>query len=150
MDQMVLILMIFALPIFGMIYLFQTSGKLELNLPNLPFWMNQLLALGIFLLLIAQVFLFQKRISVINPSSDLLVKLTQYSDATKQRYYILFVVSLLCAVGLLLFGSAIYNGLFALVLLFFSIGKPNPNRINKALKLREADIEKIRLATRPD
>jgi len=149
-DQMVLIVMIFALPIFGMIYLYHSSGNLDWDLPKFQDWVNQLLVFAGVLLLFAQIFLFQKKIAAINPRSDLLIKLTQYSTATKQRYLILLGVSLICSLGLLLFQSAIYNLLFALTLLFFSLGKPNPNRINKALKLNEGDIEKIRLASRPD
>lgn len=149
-DQFILILMIVALPMYGMIYLYHSSGTGTWDIPRFPEWMNQLLIFAGFLLLIAQVLLFRKRMSTIVKSQELSIKLKIYADAIKQKYILLFIVTLLCAGGLLLFESAFYNLIFALTLLFFSLGKPNPNRMNKLLKLNDEDKELVRLATRPD
>lgn len=148
-DQFILVLMIIALPIYGMIYLYHTSGNLDWGIPEFPSWINQLLIFGCFLLLIAQELIFRKKMSIVEKGQDLLGRLMVYSQATKQRYSILFVVTILSAAGLLLFDSAFYNLIFALTLLFFSLGKPNPTRINKLLKLNEEEKELIRAASRP-
>lgn len=149
-DQLILILLVLVLPIFGMIYLYQSTGKIIWDLPDLPVVVGQLLTgLGIGLLL-AQYLLFRKRVKAVFQTDDLLVKLKIYAKATRERYVILFVVALICSAGLLLFGSAMFNVIFAASLFFFSVCKPTPDRIKSLMKLNKEDAEVIRLASRPD
>lgn len=149
-DQLILILLILVLPIFGMIYLYQSSGKLTWDLPELPQLVGQILSGAGIGLLVAQYLLFRKKVKAVFLTEDLLAKLKIYANATRERYVILFVVALICSVGLLFFGSAIYNFIFAGALFFFSVAKPTPDRIKSLLKLSQENAEIIRQASRPD
>ena len=149
-DQLILILLILVLPLFGMIYLYQSSGEIKWDLPELPVVVGQILSGAGIGLLLAQYLLFHKKIKAVFHTDELLMKLKIYASATRERYFILFVVALICSAGLLFFGSAIYNVIFAVALFFFSVAKPTPERIKKLLKLTKEDAEIIRLASRPD
>ncbi len=138
------------LPIFGMIYLYQSSGKVSWNLPELPLIVGQILSGAGIGLLLVQYLLFRKRVKAVFLTEDLLSKLKIYANATRERYVMLFVVALMCSAGLLFFESAIYNLIFAIALFFFSVSKPTPDRIKTLLKLSDEDAEVIRLASRPD
>lgn len=145
-----MILLVLVLPIFGMIYLYQSSGKVSWNLPELPLIVGQILSGAGIGLLLAQYLLFRKRVKAVFLTEDLLSKLKIYANATRERYVMLFVVALMCSAGLLFFESAIYNLIFAIALFFFSVSKPTPDRIKTLLKLSDEDAEVIRLASRPD
>ncbi|WPR76182.1 hypothetical protein [Algoriphagus sp. NG3] len=149
-DQLILILLILILPIFGLIYLYQSGGNISQDLPDLPLIFGQVLSGAGIGLILAQYLLFRKRIKAIFQTEDLLAKLKTYAQATRERYLILFGVGLICSAGLLFFGSAIFNVIFAVALFFFSIAKPTPDRIKKLLKLSKEDAEIIRLASRPE
>lgn len=145
-----MLLLILVLPIFGMIYLYQSSGKITWDFNEVPLLLGQVLTGAGVGLLLAQYLLFNKRIKAVFETEDLLIKLKIYARATRERYLILVAVTLLCSVGLLIFGSAMYNVLFAIALFFFSVGKPTPERIKTLLKLNKEDSEFIRLASRPE
>ncbi|WP_057939825.1 hypothetical protein [Algoriphagus resistens] len=149
-DRLILILLVLVLPIFGMIYLYQSTGKATWNLPELPLLVDQFLSGAGIGLLLAQYLLFRKKVQAVFQTEDLLVKLKIYANATRERYIMLFVAALICSAGLLFFGSAIYNVVFAGVLFFFSVAKPTPERIKTLLKLNKEDAEVIRLASRPE
>ncbi|MCE7057329.1 hypothetical protein LZF95_21790 [Algoriphagus sp. AGSA1] len=149
-DQLILILLILILPIFGLIYLYQSSGNISQDLPDLPLVFGQVLSGAGIGLILAQYLLFRKKVKAVFLTEDLLAKLKIYAQATRERYLILFVVGLICSAGLLFFGTAIFNVIFALALFFFSIAKPTPDRIKKLLKLTAEDAEIIRLASRPE
>lgn len=138
------------LPIFGMIYLYHNSGNLDWDLPVIPEIVEQILmGFGIGLLVV-QFLLFRKRINSSFLTEELILKLKAYMNATKERYFLLFVISLISSVGLLFFENAIFIVIFAVTLIFFSVGKPTPDRIGKQLKLDKEQKELIRLASRPD
>jgi len=149
-EQLILVLMAVVLPIFGMIYLYHNSGNLNWDLPEIPEITEQILiGFGIGLLIV-QFLLFRKRINASFFTEELVLKLSAYMNATKERYLILFVTSLISSVGLLFFENAIFIIIFAVTLIFFSVGKPTPERISSALKLDKEQKELIRLASRPD
>jgi hypothetical protein len=149
-EQLILILMAVVLPIFGMIYLYHNSGNLNWDLPVIPAIVEQILiGFGIGLLLV-QFLLFRKRINSSFLTEELILKLRAYMNATKERYFLLFLISLISSVGLLFFENAIFIVIFAVTLIFFSVGKPTPDRIGKLLKLDKEQKEQIRLASRPD
>ncbi len=149
-EQLILILMAIVLPIFGMIYLYHNSGNLDWDLPNLPsFFEEVLIGFGIGLLLV-QFLLFRKRIKSSFLTEELILKLRTYTSATKERYVLLFFISLISSAGLLLFENPIFIVIFAVTLIFFSVGKPTPDRISRLLKLDKDQKEQIRLASRPD
>ncbi|MDR7130099.1 hypothetical protein J2X69_002446 [Algoriphagus sp. 4150] len=149
-DQFVLILLVMVLPVFGMVYLYQSSGEVRWDLPELPLLIGQILSGAGIGLLLGQYLLFRKRIKAVFFTDDLLTKLKIYASATRERYAMLFAVALICSAGLLFFGAAIYNMIFAVALFFFSACKPTPDRIKRLLKLNTEDAEVIRLASRPE
>jgi hypothetical protein len=149
-EQLILVLMAVVLPIFGMIYLYHNSGNLNWDLPEIPGIVEQILmGFGIGLLLV-QFLLFRKRIKSSFLTDELILKLRAYTNATKERYVLLFFISLISSAGLLFFENAIFIVIFAVTLIFFSVAKPTPDRISKMLKLDKEQKEQIRLASRPD
>ncbi|WP_192350801.1 hypothetical protein [Algoriphagus sp. Y33] len=149
-DQLILILLVLVLPVFGMIYLYQSSGEDTWDLPELPLFVGHILSGGGIGLLVGQYLRFRKSVKDVFQTDNLLKKLKIYAGATRERYIILLVTALICSAGLLFFGWAIYNAIFAVTLFFFSISKPTPDRIKRLLKLNTEDAEVIRLASRPE
>ncbi|MFC3417594.1 hypothetical protein [Algoriphagus hitonicola] len=149
-EQLVLILMILALPIFGMVYLYFISGNLNWNLPQLPGFVNGLLVGFSIGLLVAQYVKFHQDVKAGKGSPDLMEKVSVYIHSTRIRFYFLFLTSLICAIGLLFFKSEIYVVLFAVALVFFSLAKPTPDRIKRLFRLNKEDAEFVRLISRPD
>lgn len=149
-EQLVLILMIIALPIFGMVYLYFISGNLDWNLPQLPGFVNGLFVGFSIGLLVAQYVKFHQDIKAGKGSQNLIEKVSVYIQSTRVRFYFLFLTSLICAIGLLFFKSEIYVVLFAVALVFFSLAKPTPDRIKRLYRLNKKDAEAVRLISRPD
>jgi hypothetical protein len=149
-ELLILVLMAIVLPIFGMIYLYHNSGNLNWDLPEVPAIVEEgLIGFGVGLLLV-QFLLFRKRIKSSFLTGELILKLKSYTNATKERYVLLFFISLISSVGLLFFENAVFIVIFAVTLIFFSAGKPTPDRISRILKLDKEQKEQIRLASRPD
>jgi hypothetical protein len=149
-ELLILVLMAIVLPIFGMIYLYHNSGNLNWDLPEVPAIVEEgLIGFGVGLLLV-QFLLFRKRIKSSFLTGELILKLKSYTNATKERYILLFFISLISSVGLLFFENAVFIVIFAVTLIFFSAGKPTPDRISRILKLDKEQKEQIRLASRPD
>jgi len=149
-ELLILVLIAIVLPIFGMIYLYHNSGNLNWDLPEVPAIVEEgLIGFGVGLLLV-QFLLFRKRIKSSFLTGELILKLKSYTNATKERYILLFFISLISSVGLLFFENAVFIVIFAVTLIFFSAGKPTPDRISRILKLDKEQKEQIRLASRPD
>lgn len=139
-----LILTAVPIPVFGFVYLNSESPIFFFDVPELSdFW--EFFGLGIaYILLVAQYFMFQKEIKRIADSSDdLPMKLKYYSKSSFRRFGLLLVASLIAALGLFLFGNAGYTIAFSIALLFFSIAKPTPDRIIRALKLQGEDKDLV-------
>ena len=148
-ERLTLILLILALPAFGMVYIYQSSGNVGWDLPALPEFLVWVLVGLSSLLLVVQFVLFQKKIRLSFQRVELLEKVKIYSKATDQRFLILFLVSILTTVGLLLSKNPVFTVLFALVLVLFSLGKPSPDRMGRLMKLKKEDRELLREASRP-
>lgn len=142
-ERNVLLLIAFHLPVFAISYLYVISDELELNMPDLPGIVDFLvLGVVIFLLVIqAQRFNAQIRAIRIEPL-ELIDKIKAYGNATIARFWSLFWVGLLCAFGLLFFENPGFTIAYAVNLIFTSLGKPTPDRIVSALRLKgkERDI----------
>jgi hypothetical protein len=149
-EQLVLMLMLVALPLFGMIYLYHNSGNLDWELPEIPGFVHGILSGGGTALLVIQYFLFHKKLKVSFQSKELLQKVKIYSNATRERFFILFVCSLIATVGLLFFGNPYFIILFAVTLVFFSLAKPTPDRMGRLMKLKKEDRDLILAASRPE
>jgi hypothetical protein len=143
-ERNVLILIAIPIPFFAVTYLNSQNTTITFDLPEVPpFWDSFGLGLVVSILVL-HYFNFQVAIKRIqNQRHDLEAKVSLYSQATMLRFYMLFATSLLCAAGLLLFDNAGYTIVFATTLIFFSLGKPSPDRIVRLLKLEGEEKDKI-------
>ncbi len=148
-ERLTLILLIIALPAFGVVYLQQSSGKTAWNLPEFPEVFEWFLAVFSSMILVAQYVVFHGKIKSTFAQSGLLQKVKTYCRATRQRFLFLFGVSLLATLGLLLSQNPVFTLIFAVTLVFFSLGKPSPDRMARLMKLKKEDRELIREASRP-
>jgi hypothetical protein len=144
MERNVLIMIAVPIPFFGFVYLNSQNPIFFFHIPQLAeFWEN--LGLGIvFTFLLAQYFVFQKETKIISTSArNLTEKMNAFSGSVFKRYGYLFISALIAALGLFLFGNPGYTLAFAVTLLFFSIAKPTPDRIIKALRLKGEEKELV-------
>ncbi|MBN7812300.1 hypothetical protein J0A68_15205 [Algoriphagus sp. H41] len=149
-ERLTVVLLIFALPAFGMVYLYQNSGTLDWDLPALPKLGEWLILGAATAILIAQYVLFHQKLKLTFAQAELVEKTRIYCEATKQRFWALFGVSLLVSLGLLLTQSPMFTLLFAVTMVFFSLAKPSPDRMARLMKLKKEDRELIREASRPE
>ena len=63
--------------------------------------------------------------------------------------WLLFLVGVLSSLGLLFSGNAGFVVVFALTLVFFSLGKPSPDRMARLMKLKKEDRELLTEISRP-
>jgi hypothetical protein len=149
-DRLTMLLLIVSLPAFAMVYLYQSSGKVDWNLPPFSESMEWALAGVSAIVMIIHYILFHREINVARGQADLVEKVRIYCKATRQRFWILFLVSLLATAGLLLSENPIFTLIFALTMVFFSLGKPSPDRMARLMRLKKEDRELIRQASRPE
>lgn len=148
-EQLTLLLLLIALPLFGVIYLYEQSGTLGGNLPQLSF-LGQVMVLGSGGgLLLVHYLLFHRQIKQALQQTDLSEKITTYLSATKIRFFLLMGVSVASSLGLLFSSNPGFVVLFALTLVFFSLGKPSPDRMMRLLKLKKQDRELLIVISRP-
>ena len=148
-EQLTLVILILSLPVFGIVYLFHNSGSINKDLPQLPvFAQGVLLGLG-FLVLLLHYVVFHQKIKKTFSTDNLLDKVEGYCSATRQRFFFLLLVSVLSSVGLLFSGNPGFVVLFALTLIFFSLGKPSPDRMARLMKLKKEDRELLTEISRP-
>lgn len=148
-EQLTLICLVLALPLFGGIYLYQQGGKLEKTLPQLPLSAQVLVLVGSLVLLVVHYFLFHRRIKATFAKEEISAKILGYLAATKQRHWILFLVAVTSSLGLLFSSNPGFVVVFALTLVFFSLGKPTPDRMMRLLKLKKQDRELLVEIARP-
>lgn len=139
-----------SLPIFGMVYLYYNSGNLNWKLPNIPDFVESFLLFSAAILLVFQYGFFEKKIQLTFQQEDLLEKLKTYANAALKRFYLLFLLTVICSLGLLFFGNPFFVLLFAITLVFFSLAKPTPDRLSRWMKLNKVQGDLIRQASRPD
>jgi hypothetical protein len=148
-ERFTVVVLLLSLPAFGMVYLYQQSGRFTHTLPLLPTWTQYLLLGAGFLLLILQYGLFHQKIKQSFQQESLLERVGLYATATRQRFLILFLVSMISTAGLYWSGSPGFVFLFALTLVFFSLGKPSPDRMVRLMKLKKEDRELLTEISRP-
>lgn len=149
-EQVSLLVMLLALPVFGIIYLFFESGNHLVDVTDVSEFLVWVLALACIALLVTQYILFDQKIKSTFQKQELGDKVKIYSQATVQRYLILLVASLTCSVGLLLSRNPVFTLLFAITLTFFSLAKPTPDRMARLMKLKKDQMDLIRAAARPE
>ncbi len=149
-ERLTVLLLVLALPVFGLVYLYQTSGTLDWNLPELPAFGLWILVGVSSAILIAQYVVFHNKIKLTFVESALVGKVKIYCDATKNRFLYLFGVSILTSIGLLLTQNPLFTLIFAVTMVFFSLAKPSPDRMARLMKLKKEDRELIREASRPE
>lgn len=148
-ERLSLLILLVSLPLFGVVYLYQNSGNLYWDLPKLPGFINGFFIGFSIAGLTAQYVIFHKKVKLSFAETDLIEKVRIYLNATAQRFWILFFVSIFSTVGLLFNQNPIYVLVFAVTLLFFSLAKPTPDRMARLMKLKKEDRELIRDASRP-
>lgn len=143
-ERNALIMMAIPLPFFALSYLYTTSSTISYDGPKLPLFLDTILLTLVILMLALHYVNFQAAIkSARIEGSNLEEKMRRYSSATMRRLWVLFVVVLLCAGGLLVYENPGYSITFAVALVFFSIGKPTPDRIIRLLKLKGEEKDAI-------
>lgn len=148
-ERLTLLILMIALPLFGIVYLYDSSGSLSWDLPKLPNIVNGVLIGLNIALLIGQYVIFHKKLKLTFVVEELHDKVRIYSNATNQRFLILFLVSFFATVGLLFYQNPVYTVIFAVTLIFFSLAKPSPDRMVRLMKLKKEDRARIREASRP-
>jgi len=148
-ERLTVVVLLLALPAFGIVYLYQQSGTFSQTIPLLPTWAQNLLLGAGFLLLALQYGLFHQKIKQSFQQESLLEKVGLYASATRQRFLILFLVSVISTAGLYWSGSPGFVFLFTLALVFFSLGKPSPDRMVRLMKLKKEDRELLTEISRP-
>jgi hypothetical protein len=93
--------------------------------------------------------LFHQKIKQSFQQESLLEKVGLYASATRQRFLVLFLVSMISTAGLYWSGSPGFVFLFTLALVFFSLGKPSPDRMVRLMKLKKEDRELLTEISRP-
>ena len=149
-ERLTVLLLILALPAFALVYLYQTSGNLDWNLPQLPGFAIWVLAGISSAILVAQYLLFHQKVRQSFSETDLVDKVRTYCEGTKQRFWLLFGASLLATLGLLLSQNEVFTLIFAVTMVFFSLAKPTADRMARLMKLKKEDRELIREASRPE
>ena len=148
-ERLTVVVLLLALPAFGTVYLYQQSGTFSQTLPLLPTWAQYILLGAGVLLLALQYLLFHQKIKQSFQRESLLEKVGLYAAATRQRFLILFLVSMISTAGLYWSGSPGFVFLFTLALVFFSLGKPSPDRMVRLMKLKKEDRELLTEISRP-
>ena len=148
-ERLTVVVLLLALPAFGMVYLYQQSGTFSQTLPLLPTWTQNLLLGAGVLLLVLQYVLFHQKIKQSFQQESLLEKVGLYAAATRQRFFLLFLVSIMSTAGLYCSGSPGFVFIFTLALVYFSLGKPSPDRMVRLMKLKKEDRELLTEISRP-
>ena len=148
-ERLTLIILLIALPAFGMVYLYHNSGSIPKDLPELSGFPNGFLIAFSVTLLVGQYWAFHSNLKKSFAQSELIEKVKIYAKATTQRFLFLFLVSICSTIGLFLSGNAFFIIIFAVTLIFFSLAKPSPDRMARLMKLKKEDRELIREASRP-
>lgn len=148
-EQLTLICLVLALPLFGGIYLYQQGGDLDKTLPQLPPFVQVVVLVASLGLLAVHYFLFHRRIKATFVQEEISDKVLGYLAATKQRHGLLFLVAVTSSLGLLFSSNPGFVVVFALTLVFFSLGKPSPDRMMRLLKLKKQDRELLVEISRP-
>jgi magnesium-transporting ATPase (P-type) len=146
-ERLTLIILLIALPAFGMVYLYHNSGSISKDLPQLSGFFNGFLMTFSVTLLVGQYWAFHVNLKKSFAQTELLEKVKIYTKATSQRFLFLFLVSICSTIGLLFSGNPII--IFALTLVFFSLAKPSPDRMTRLMKLKKEDREILREIARP-
>lgn len=143
-EQKVLLLIAVPLPLFSFAYLYTSSGNMQFDLPAFPQIFSYLIFGLVVSLLFFQYYAFRNKIILIrNGPATLNEKVTHYGNATSVRYWVLFWAGLLSAIGLFVFDNQVFTIAYAVNLIFISLGKPTPDRIIKALKLKNEERDMV-------
>jgi len=143
-ERNVLLLIVIPLPIFSFAYLYVTSGNLEFNLPELPQVFNFVILGLVTAILVMQQVTYTNRIRIIRKTTDnLSQKVKGYARAIFLRYWHLFWVGLLSALGLFFYENQGFTIAYAITLVFVSLAKPMPGRIVSALHLKGEEKEMV-------
>lgn len=143
-ERNTLILIAIPLPFFAFAYLYTQSPIIELSLPESnSFWGG--FSLTFLITLLAGHYLaFHSKISKgQNPSLDITEKVEIYAQATMLRFWFLFGIALWGSLALMITENPLFTIILAINLIFFSLGKPTPDRIVRLLKLKGEERQQV-------
>lgn len=143
-ERNVLLLIIAPLPFFSFAYLYTTNAIREIEVPELPQFLN-LFALSLAIALLGfQQINFQRNISYIRENgADLEDRFKRYSKAITNRYWILCLVGFISAAGLWLYENPGFTVAYAITLVLISVAKPSPERIIRLLHLKGEERDRM-------
>lgn len=149
-ERNTLILIACSIPFFAIVYLYSQSESINRSPFDLPQILDFFLLGLIYGLLAVHYWNFHNAIGkTFISNQDLETKIHLYQQATMRRFWILFLSSILCSLGLLFFENNGYIIAYAVTLVLLSLGKPSPDRIVRLLKLKGEEKERvIRIKTR--
>ncbi|WP_209330411.1 hypothetical protein [Lunatimonas salinarum] len=143
-ERNVLILTAVPLPLFSFAYLYTTGGSMSLDLPELPVFLSRGMLVVAIGLLILQTLTFNRQVRKVRvQETPIQSRIKAYAAASIARFWMLFAVGILSSIGLLLSEKPGFTIAYAVCLLFVSLGKPTPDRIAKALKLKGEEKEQV-------
>ncbi|UJP63667.1 hypothetical protein [Mongoliitalea daihaiensis] len=143
-ERNTLILIAVPLPFFGFAYLYTQSPIMELNLPaENSFWGGFSLTFLITLLAGHYIAFHSNLGKAKNPSLDITQKVQIYAKATMIRFWFLFGIAMWGSFALMITQNPLFTIILALNLIFFSLGKPTPDRIVRLLKLKGEERQQV-------
>lgn len=143
-ERNTLILIAIPLPFFAFAYLYTQSPIMDLNLPDANgFWGGFSLTF-LITLLAGHYLVFHANLSKAKKQSlTITEKVEIYAKATMLRFWFLFGIAIWGSFALLITENPLFTIILAINLIFFSLGKPSPDRIVRLLKLKGEEREQV-------
>ncbi|ERM83092.1 hypothetical protein P872_06360 [Rhodonellum psychrophilum GCM71 = DSM 17998] len=136
-ERNVLIQIAIPLPFFAISYLYTKNGTIDYGGFNLAsYWNSLTFGLVIALLIFQLVHFTSATKKIIKGGHELDKKFSLYAEAVSFRFWILFLTGFISAAGLYFLNNPNFTIAFAVTLVFISLGKPSPDRVASALKLK--------------
>lgn len=86
---------------------------------------------------------YRRAMLLVEPNWSFQRKLRYFYQQIRQMYYWLMTSNALAALGLYLTGEQVFAGLYAIVLVVFSIHRPTPRRVVRDLQLSKAEGQRL-------
>lgn len=144
MERKVLILIILPLSFFAFVYLHTTQPVRTIKLPVLPEFLEMFLLSLNLALIVFQQLNFQRNIRFLKEQGLVFEnKISGYIKAITVRYFILALVGVISAVGLLFYSNVGFTIGYSIVLVLVSVFKPSPVRIIRLFQFNKEEKEVV-------
>lgn len=143
-ERNTLILIAIPLPFFAFAYLYTQSPIMDLNLPEENWFWGGFSLTFLITLLAGHYFVFHTNLSKAkNQNLTITEKVEIYAKATMLRFWFLFGIAIWGSFALVITENPLFTIILAINLIFFSLGKPSPDRIVRLLKLKGEEREQV-------